>query len=170
MTTHELSSLQSAIATALIGGALPLGPDHHALRLASVLLVAKRRVEAAAWLPRTREALGPAWNQRFEHHAATYRPSGWNHPRDDALGFAASIAGDPRLPRTIRDTARFEALQARATLARPFLAAFVVPRGTDGPLRSQAGVHLWWRWRASGRLHHLCLRWTGPRLRGTQTA
>jgi hypothetical protein len=156
-----LATLQSAIATALIGGELPAGHDQHALRLAGVLLMAKRRVEAAAWLPRTRDALGPAWTSRFEQHAATYRPNGWNHPRDDAMAFAASVAEDPRLPRAIRDLARFEQQQAQATIARPFYAALVVPRHAQGAARALAGVHVWWRWRASGRLHYHHLRWTG---------
>ncbi len=164
-----LADVQRAVATALIGGELPEGYDHHALRLASVLLVAKRRVESAAWLPRTRAALGPSWNPRFEQHAATYRPTGWNHPRDDALAFATSVAGDPRLPRAIRDTARFEHLQARASLAEPFLASFTVRADATSPLRALAGLHLWWRWGARGRLHHHHLRWPGLWLRDTHT-
>lgn len=162
-----LAEVQRAVATALIGGDLPHGYDHHALRLASVLLIAKRRVEASAWLPRTRNALGPAWNARFELHAAVYRPTGWHHPRDDALAFAETIASDPRLPRAIRDTARFEVLQARSTIAQPFLAAFVAPGTVNTPLRPVAGVHVWWRWGASGRLRHFYLPWTGTWLRGT---
>jgi hypothetical protein len=162
-----LADVQRAVATALIGGDLPDGYDQHALRLASVLLVAKRRVEAAAWLPLTREVLGPQWNARFELHAASYRPTGWHHPRDDAIAFADSIASDPRLPRAIRDTARFEILQARSTIAQPFLAAFVAIATANSPLRSVAGVHVWWRWSTRGRLRRFHLPWTGAWLRGT---
>ncbi len=161
----NLGEVQRAVATALIGGELPPGFDHQALRLASVLLIGKRRVEAAAWLPRTHEMLGPAWNTRFALHASSYRPSGWNHPRDDALAFAKQIADDPHLPRIIRDTARFETLQIRATIAQSFLAAFAVHGEENSPLNAFAGVHVWWRWRPGGRLHHLHLRWLSVLLR-----
>lgn len=156
----SLATLQTAITTALIGGQLPAGYDPHALRLAGVLLVAKRRVEAAAWLPRTRQIMGPAWAPHFDEHAATFRPRGWIHSRDDALAFTARIAHDHRLPRAIRDLARFEAMQTRATLARGFLCIFAMPRYSSVQLHSVAGMHFWWRWSPRGRLHHRHLRWT----------
>lgn len=151
-----LAMIQQAVAAALTGGAITNGLDADALTLAGELLVAKRRTEAAGWLPRTARALGPSFRARFREHARAFRPAGWNHPQCDAIAFARSVIGDRSLPAAVRDLGRYEQALVRANQAGPFLIALRLPRhaGDDAP---PAGLHLWWRWHRQARLISLRL-------------
>lgn len=154
----NLQALQQRVARVLTGQAARDHSDDPGLTLASELLVAKRRVEAASWLPRTSRVLGTEFTRRFAEHARHYRPRGWNHPRDDAVAFAALIAADRGLTHVIRDHAVYEGALARAAAPGPFI---IVQHLQYDPTRTNArpGIHVWWRWCQRARLRHLHLPW-----------
>lgn len=153
-----LRTLQHQVARVLAGQTGPDEGGHAGLTLAAELLVAKRRVEAGSWLPRTARALGPTFARRFADHARRHRPRGWNPPRDDAAAFAALIASDRDLPRAIRDVAAYEQALALGAAPGPL---FLVRHLHADPTRpdGRAGIHLWWRWHRRARLRHLALPW-----------
>lgn len=151
----SLATLQHAVACALTGRGVSPDLDVHALTLASELLVAKRRGEAAGWLPRTVNALGSAFRQRFAAHARERQPSGWNHPRADAISFAETLIADHTLAGAVRDLARFELAQAQAAQPGAFVITLRVPRRSDQHATPPAGLHLWWRWHHQARLRYL---------------
>ena len=154
----SLLALQQRVARVLTGQSTSNSDDDAGLTLAGELLVAKRRVEAASWLPRTSRALGTDFTSRFAEHARHYRPRGWNHPRDDAATFAALVAADRSLTRVIRDQAVYESAQVRAAAPGPFVIAHHLQHD---PTRTNArpGSHVWWRWGRRARLRHLHLPW-----------
>lgn len=154
----SLATLQYAVACALTGREVSPDLDGHALTLAGELLVAKRRGEAAGWLPRTVDALGSDFRQRFALHARERQPSGWNHPRADAISFAETLIADRTLAGALRDLARFEQAQARAAQPGPLVLAVRFPHHSDQHAAPPAGLHLWWRWHRQARLRHLRVR------------
>jgi len=156
----SLHALQQQVARALTGqadGQADSGNDP-GLILASEVLVAKRRVEAASWLPRTSRTLGTDFTRRFAEHARSYRPRGWNHPRDDAIAFASLVVADRSLTQMIRNLAAYEHAQTRAAAPGPL---FIAHHWQHDPARTDAGpgTHLWWRWGRRARLCHLQLPW-----------
>jgi hypothetical protein len=155
-----LAELQIQLARALIGHDIHEKLNAADLTLAAELLVAKRRLEAASWLPRTSRILGSEFARRFARFAKNHRPSGRIHPRTDAIDFASAIAADRGLPRRTRDVAAYEEAQARAGAPGPL---FITQRvQTNGTQRDDnlAGIHLWWRWSRRSHLHHVRLPWT----------
>jgi hypothetical protein len=151
----NLATLQHAVARALTCRGVSPDLDVHALTLAGELLVAKRRGEAAGWLPRTVNALGSSFRPRFAVHARERQPSGWNHPRSDAISFAETLIADRTLAGALRDLARFEQAQARSAQPCPFVIALRFPRHSDQHAAPPTGLHLWWRWHRQARLRYL---------------
>jgi hypothetical protein len=155
-----LAELQTQLARALTGHDIHEKLNAADLTLAAELLVAKRRLEAASWLPRTSRILGSEFARRFARFIKNHRPSGRIHPRTDAIDFASAIAADRGLPRRTRDVAAYEEAQARAGAPGPL---FITQRvQTNGTQRDDnlAGIHLWWRWSRRSHLHHVRLPWT----------
>ncbi len=154
----NLSALQAHVARALTGQTVAGDGEPPGTVLAGELLVAKRRVEAASWLPRTSRSLGPDFARRFTAHARCYRPRGWNHARDDAIAFATKVSADRGLTPATRDAARYEAALALCAVPGPWLIARHLQhdptRADGGP-----GSHLWWRWSRHARLRHLGFPW-----------
>ena len=156
----KLAEMQIQLARALIGHGISENLNVADITLAAELLVAKRRIEAASWLPRTSRILGSEFARRFARFVKNHRPSGRIHPRTDAIDFANSIAADRGLPRRTRDVAAYEEAQARAGAPGPL---FITQRvQTNGTQRDDnlAGIHLWWRWSRRSHLHHVRLPWT----------
>ncbi len=155
-----LAAIQSAVAMALTNGQLAPDLDAPALTLARELLVAKRRSEAGGWLPCTVAGLGQSFRERFATFAVvtqTRHDHEWNHPRADAIAFAQSVISDRTLPSTLRQIARYERAQARASRPGPFVIALHCSPSTDNPHAPHAGTHLWWRWHRGARLRYLRL-------------
>jgi hypothetical protein len=155
-----LAELQTQLARALIGHDIHEKLNAADLTLAAELLVAKRRLEAASWLPRTSRILGSEFARRFATFVKNHRPSDSIHPRSDAAAFASAIAADRGLLRHTRDVAAYEEAQARAGAPGPL---FITQRvQIDGTQRDDtlAGIHLWWRWSRRSHLHHVRLPWT----------
>jgi predicted nucleic acid-binding protein len=155
----KLRELQIQIARALAGHGISENLNATDLTLAAELLVAKRRIEAASWLPHTSRILGSEFARRFAAHAIHHRPSCRHHPRTDAAAFASMIAADRGLPRRTRDVAAFEEAQARAGAPGPL---FITQRlQIDGTQRDDtlSGIHLWWRWNRRSHLRYVHLPW-----------
>ena len=155
-----LAELQTQLARALTGHGISENLNVADVTLAAELLVAKRRIEAASWLPRTSRILGSEFVRRFARFAKNHRPSGSIHPRTDAIDFASTIAADRGLPRRTRDVAAYEEAQARAGAPGPLFIAQRVQ--TDGTQRDDtlAGIHLWWRWSRRSHLRYVHLPWS----------
>ena len=71
-----LAELQTQLARALTGHGISENLNAADLTLAAELLVAKRRLEAASWLPRTSRILGSEFARRFARFIKNHRPSG----------------------------------------------------------------------------------------------
>ena len=155
----KLAELQIQIARALIGHDIHENLNAADLTFAAELLVAKRRLEAASWLPRTSRILGSEFARRFARFVKNHRPSGRIHPRTDAIDFANSIAADRGLPRRTRDVAAYEEAQARAGAPGPLFITQRVQIDETQRDDNLAGINLWWRWSRRSHLYHVRLPW-----------
>ena len=156
-----LAELQTQLARALTGHGMSEKLNAADLTLAAELLVAKHRIEAASWLPRTSRILGLDFARRFSAFAKNQRLTGRHHPRTDAAAFASTIAADRGLFRRTRDIAAYEEAQALAGAPGPW----ILTRRLQGDFHSGdfalAGIHLWWRWSRRSHLHYVHLPWGG---------
>ena len=155
----KLAELQIQIARALTGHDMSEKLNAADLTLAAELLVAKRRIEAASWLPRTSRILGSNFTRRFADFAKNHRPTDRHHPRTDAAAFASVIIADRGLSRRARDIAAYEDAQARAGAPGPLFITQRVQIGGRKCDDTLAGIHLWWRWSRRSHLHYLHLPW-----------
>ena len=124
----------------------------------------KRCKEAASYLPRTKEALGPELFRRlFFQYAAGFLPEGINKPKADAIGFAQwlvrSRANEGFLQRETVEIARWESARLEKPTRRFMVRQFRLP-AQDGTIGRFVMV-----WVRLGRLFEFIIPLLRPRER-----
>lgn len=159
----SLEQLQAALARSLVASEaakaeapLPPGIAAEDIRQGRRTLRRKRLSYTRSLLPRTAAALGDRFAECFFAFAEEHHPSGFRAPLLDAVAFSRWLCRRPDLPPWIRESARWEALFCRWTLARNLLAVLslkydvmsaAISLESEPPKRRS-----WWiAWRVLGR-------------------